>query len=197
MSKDYCTRKVWRRQDCAETAVNRRKKKCHSALNAEAALFTVSIPRKPLPTRDRYDRKMAQKTIGNRLTHLMTAKGVSNAKLAQLCKVTRQSVIHWRKPAFKRLDSAVALIICDKFQVNLRWLVLGEGEMAASPAPEINAERLTSAMQLLDSHLQDSGLRLAPEKKGRAIAIIYQLLGSAAAGTAEPAVVKNVLRLVA
>lgn len=137
------------------------------------------------------------KNIGTRLNHLMAAKGVSNAKLAQMCKVSRQSVIHWRKPAFKRLDSAMALIICDRFQINLRWLVLGEGDMNAPAPTEINADRLTTALQLLESHLQDSGIRLSPEKKGRAIAIIYQLLSGAVAETTEPAAIKNVLRLVA
>lgn len=137
------------------------------------------------------------KNIGSRLNHLMSVKGVSNAKLAQLCKVSRQSVIHWRKPAFKRLDSAMALIICDKFQISMRWLVLGEGEMTANAALEINAERLSAALQLLENHIDDAGIRLPPEKKGRAVAIIYQLLTGAVDNTAEPAVIKNVLRLVA
>lgn len=137
------------------------------------------------------------KNIGTRLNHLMSQKGISNAKLAQICKVSRQSVIHWRKPAFKRLDSAMALIICDKYQINMRWLVLGEGEMTLGAKQEINADRLTAALQLLESHLQDSGQRLTSEKKGRAVAIIYQLLAGAVDETAEPAVIKNVLRLVA
>lgn len=137
------------------------------------------------------------KNIGTRLNHLMSLKGISNAKLAQICKVSRQSVIHWRKPAFKRLDSAMALIICEKFNVSMRWLVLGEGEMTPSAAMEINAERLSAALQLLENHLADSGTRLGPDKKGRAVAIIYQLLTGAVDNTAEPAVIKNVLRLVA
>lgn len=127
----------------------------------------------------------------------MVSKGISNARLAKLCGVSRQSVIHWRKPAFKRLDAAMALIICDAFQVDLRWLVTGQGELNARPSLEVDSDRLASALQLLEAHLEDSGIRLSREKKARAAAIIYQLLAGVASGTAEPAVIKNVLRLVA
>ena len=128
---------------------------------------------------------------------LMKAKGVSNARLAKLCGVSRQSVIHWRRPEFKRLDAAMALIICEEYQVNLRWLVLGEGHMAAGTDLDVDTEKLASAFHLLETHLVDHATRLSPEKKARAVAIIYQLLSGVISEKAEPIVIKNVLRLVA
>lgn len=136
-------------------------------------------------------------TLGNRLSTVLRTRGVSNAQLAKDCHVTRQSVIHWRKPGFKRLDAAMALIICDKYKVNLRWLVLGEGDMNSSGNLEVDTERLTTAIMMLETHLQDAGLRLTPEKRARATGIIYQLLSGVLADSAEPVVIKNVLRLVA
>jgi hypothetical protein len=117
--------------------------------------------------------------------------------MARLCGVSRQSVIHWRKPKFKRLDASVALTICAEYSVNMRWLVLGEGEMAAQSTLAFDSKRLASAIQLLETHLQDSGARLSTEKKARAIAIIYELLSGVVPDASEPSVIKNVLRLVA
>ncbi len=138
------------------------------------------------------------KTIGERLNFLMTSKGLTNAAMARLCDVSRQSVIHWRTPKFKRMDASLALIICDEFKVSLRWLINGEGEMVAAAELAIDPDRLSEALLLLDAHVQDRAVRLSEEKKARAAAIIYQLLTSGViSDPAEPAVIKNVLRLVA
>ena len=140
----------------------------------------------------------ALKTLGERLNLLMTSKGLTNAAMARLCDVSRQSVIHWRTPRFKRMDASLALIICDEFKVNLRWLIKGEGEMTGVGDLDINPEKLAEALILLDAHMQDRAVRLSADKKARAAAIIYQLMSSGVvADTTEPAVIKNVLRLVA
>lgn len=138
------------------------------------------------------------KTIGERLNFLMTSKGLTNAAMARLCDVSRQSVIHWRTARFKRMDASLALIICDEFKVSLRWLINGEGEMPAAAELAVNPEMLADALVLLETHLQDRAVRLSTEKRARAAAIIYQLMSSGAvSNAAEPAVIKNVLRLVA
>ena len=138
------------------------------------------------------------KTIGDRLNQLMTSKGLTNAAMARLCEVSRQSVIHWRTPRFKRMDASLALVICDKYKVSLRWLVDGEGEMAAAADLAVDPDRLSEALSMLEAHLQDRPVRLSAEKKARAAAIIYQLLSTGGVSNpAEPTVIKNVLRLVA
>jgi len=137
------------------------------------------------------------KTLGERLNHLVRVRKLNNARLAKLCGVSRQSVIHWRTPKFKRMDAEVALTICDELKISLPWLVRGVGEMEGIDTTDVDIERLTESIHLIETHLADTAGRLTPEKKARATSIVYQLLSQSAGGNAEPAVIKNVLRLVA
>lgn len=78
------------------------------------------------------NKRPAANSIGGRIRLVMDVRGVNNSQMAELCRVTRQSVIHWRQDSFKRLDADHALTICDTYRINLRWLVRGVGAMEAA-----------------------------------------------------------------
>jgi transcriptional regulator with XRE-family HTH domain len=85
----------------------------------------------------------------------------------------------------------------DRWQVDLNWLVTGEGAMftgqgAAEVAAEVNMPRLERAIALIEQVLDEDGLELAPAAKAQAVAAAYSLLVPGADETP----IKTLLRLV-
>jgi hypothetical protein len=72
-------------------------------------------------------------TPAERILKLMKARGVPHRKvrseLAALCVISPQAVGDWFKEKTKKISSEYLVIIADRYDTTLEWLVTGKGEM--------------------------------------------------------------------
>ncbi len=67
-------------------------------------------------------------TLGDRIKHARLAAKMSQARLGELCRVSRSAVTQWETGKSKTLKPENLLCVADKTGVSLRWLITGKGE---------------------------------------------------------------------
>ena len=80
-----------------------------------------------------------------------------------------------------RISVELALLLEDKFHLNLRWLLAGEAPMIGaegiatqSGASHVNAKTLEELMKAVEDGLTRDGIVLDSSKKARLICILYE-----------------------
>lgn len=68
------------------------------------------------------------------------------------------------------------------WRVDINWLLTGEGEGAPVPMPELDSGALAGAIAAIEELLQRRAMILAPDKKGKLVALVYTQLTKAGGG---------------
>jgi transcriptional regulator with XRE-family HTH domain len=80
-------------------------------------------------------------SFGERLKALRKAAGETQAELAQALGVTQSSLSSLESGVFNASKSTAQ--IADHYKVNALWLATGEGDKAAPPGGDTDAEEIT------------------------------------------------------
>ena len=74
-------------------------------------------------------------TIQNRLNEVIRSRDLKVTEFAKICDIPYRSVQSYIRGEMK-IGSDAVVKICTKFNINAHWLLLGEGQMDASPTKE-------------------------------------------------------------
>lgn len=75
-------------------------------------------------------------TMADRIRAARVARGMSRPELARRCRVSRGAVSHWELGRTKNLRNETLLKVSAALQVNMKWLLNGEGVRDLDLAPD-------------------------------------------------------------
>ena len=135
-------------------------------------------------------------TIDNIIRRLIDASGAkSQAEMLRILGFSGATASTWKKRgeipegSLKR-----ASIACN---VNLEWLLSGEGEMRPDEATDKAADlkTLRAVVEAVEEHLQGEGKNLAPAKKAELIAMLYEMFAEEENRQVDKKTVAKLIRL--
>ena len=141
-------------------------------------------------------------SLGARLKLYRLEIGLTQEQMAAAMEVSVRAYQSYERN--ERAPSAEALAPLAKRDLNFNWLFTGLGEMrlsggqASGPAEAegLDAELLVNCMVALEDELEAHGLELSPEKRGRAVALIYQLYNQGGETRGRDSLIKQIVRAV-
>ena len=95
----------------------------------------------------------------DRIKEIRKEAGLTQADFATELGLGRQAVAFYeggyREPAGPTIN-----LVCDKFRINNKWLLTGEGEMHLAGRPQVSQERENEIAQIVGKmYLDDDGFR--------------------------------------
>ena len=94
-----------------------------------------------------------------RIKEIRKEAGLTQAEFATELGLGRQAVAFYEGGRREPTGPTLALI-CDRFHINKKWLLTGEGEMHVAGRPQVSPERENEIAQIVGKmYLDDDGFR--------------------------------------
>jgi len=137
-------------------------------------------------------------TLGNRIRELRG--NVSIAEFSSELEIHRNTLLNYESDK-KRPNADLLVALCNKFEANADWLLLGIGEKyredkKKQEAQQIDIAALTNAIDTIEQILQDKRKTMEPTHKAEIIAKIYEYYLDEEQGRSKEKIY-NLLKLVA
>lgn len=142
------------------------------------------------------DAKKSKSSIGERIIAIREAMKMTQKAFASFCGMPLPSLKDYE--AGKRMPGGEALQHFIDAGINANWLLTGDGDMLLNDprrdGTTVDLRRLETAIRELDAALGRARRTLDPERKARAVGVLYEFQGQA--GGNKPVAVDRLLDLV-
>lgn len=116
-----------------------------------------------------------RREVGARLAQVRKAAGFSQIEMASALDVTLRSYQAYEQGT-REIPTALYRLIRQRFQVDLAWLMEGQGSNLPIRSDPIDKGIWFSAFVAVEKALADSGLKIEHEKKFALIQLVYEEL---------------------
>ncbi|MCF7911436.1 MAG: helix-turn-helix transcriptional regulator [Candidatus Cloacimonetes bacterium] len=113
----------------------------------------------------------------SRLLKIIKTKKLSQAKFAEKIGVSAGNVSNWLNPVYNSKPTFDAMLqICERFEVNLNWLLTGDGDMflggccSKEDKEDIRGQLKEAEIELLRLREQNASLKIKNEELNGEIA---------------------------
>lgn len=95
----------------------------------------------------------------DRIKEIRKEAGLTQTEFATALGLGRQAVAFY-EGGYREPTGPTINLVCDKFRINKKWLLTGEGEMHVAGRPQVSPERENEIAQIVGKmYLDDDGFR--------------------------------------
>lgn len=97
--------------------------------------------------------------IKDRIKEIRKEAGLTQQEFASEIGLGKQAVVYY-EGGYRVPKGPTLTLICDRFHINKKWLLTGEGEMHVAGRPQVSPERENEIAQIVGKmYLDDDGFR--------------------------------------